>query len=66
MSPALISALVYLLSEAMISGVQFNKIMMDAKQISGVSDETWASILSEIAGAEDLWAEFKPKDEVSG
>ena len=55
MSPAMVTAIAYLLSEALVSGIKLSELLAKAKENPDMTDEQWASIQSEVKAAEALW-----------
>lgn len=55
MSPAMVTAIAYLLSEALVSGIKLRELLTAAKENPDLTDEQWASIRAEVKAAEALW-----------
>ena len=55
MSPELVTAIAYLLAEALAAGVQINDIIQKSKDTGIVPDDVWDAIIADMDSAVADW-----------
>jgi len=56
MTPGAVTAIALLVAELVAAGGSISALLREAQKSDRVSPERWASIMSEIRAAEDLWS----------